>query len=76
MVAVQIALLAGEDHFDLSPRRHGDGDIQNFGRLLDLSGAEFLPHRWRAAVQWLHVFLHRQLHLSTRTSGPEKGEAD
>ena len=31
------------------------------GRLLDLSGAELLPHRWRAAVHRLHVCLHRQL---------------
>ena len=33
----------GEGDPDLSPRRHGDGDLQDAGRLLDLPGAEFLP---------------------------------
>ena len=69
MIAVQIALLAGrletlgrgEGHPDLSSRRNGDGNLQDVGRLLDLSGAELLPDRRRAAVHRLHVFLHRQL---------------
>ena len=40
---------------DLPRGRHGDGDIQDVGRLVDLSGGELLPDRRRAAVLRLHV---------------------
>ena len=53
----------GKGDPDLSFRRHRDGDLQDAGRLLDLSGAEFLPDRRRAAVLRLHVRLHWQLYL-------------
>ena len=50
-----------QGHPGLSRRRHGDGDLQDLGRLLGLSGAVLLPDRRRAAVHRVHVLLHRQL---------------
>ena len=40
---------------DLPCRRHRDGDIQDVGRIVDLSGGELPPHRRRAAFLRLHV---------------------
>ena len=53
----------GEGHLHLPRRRHDHGDLQDRRRLVDLPRAELLPHRRRAAVLRLHVFVHRQLHL-------------
>jgi hypothetical protein len=48
--------------FFVSPRRDGDGDIQDPCRQLGLSGAERLAHRGCAALLWLYVCLRRELY--------------
>ncbi len=62
-LAIQLSMLAlpagnssgSQGHPDLPRRRHGDGDLQDLRRLVDLSGGQLLPHRRRAAVFGLHV---------------------
>ena len=52
----------GQGHPHLPRGRHGDGDLQDLGRLLDLSRSLDPAHRRRAAVHRLHVCRHRLLH--------------
>src|SRR5262245_21960634 len=47
----------------LLPRRgHGNGGVQNLGRVVALPGTLAVAHRRRAAVYRLHVRLDRQLY--------------
>ena len=52
----------GQGHLHLPRGRHGHGDLQDLGGLLDLSGGVHAAHRRRAAVHRLHVCGHRLLH--------------